>query len=142
MTTTPEAAPRRETGRMKQYLISFYQPDGPPPPPEVLAPPAIERAFREAYGRAVAVLVRVCGDIDTAEEAVQDAFVEALERWPATGVPPSPAGWIVTTARNRVVDRYRRESVRDERHAEAERRPARDERGAEGEGGPVGDDPT
>jgi RNA polymerase sigma-70 factor, ECF subfamily len=100
----------------------------------------IERAFREAYGRAVAVLVRVCGDIDTAEELVQDAFVEALERWPATGVPPSPAGWIVTTARNRAVDRWRRESVRDERHAEAERRLARDERIDDGEEGPMRDD--
>jgi RNA polymerase sigma-70 factor (ECF subfamily) len=89
----------------------------------------------------VAVLVRVCGDIDTAEEAVQDAFVEALERWPVTGVPPSPAGWIVTTARNRAVDRYRRESVRDERHAEAERRLARDERSDEWEEeGPMRDD--
>jgi len=89
----------------------------------------------------VAVLVRVCGDIDTAEEAVQDAFVEALERWPATGVPPSPAGWIVTTARNRAVDRWRRESVRDERHAEAERRLARDERiDDEVEEGPMRDD--
>jgi RNA polymerase sigma-70 factor (ECF subfamily) len=96
--------------------------------------------FREAYGRAVAVLVRVCGDIDTAEEAVQDAFVEALERWPATGVPPSPAGWIVTTARNRAVDRFRRESVRDVRHAEAERRLARDERNDELEEGPMRDD--
>ncbi|HEX7977521.1 MAG TPA: sigma-70 family RNA polymerase sigma factor [Gemmatimonadaceae bacterium] len=101
----------------------------------------MERAFREAYGRAVAVLVRVCGDIDTAEELVQDAFVEALERWPATGVPPSPAGWIVTTARNRAVDRYRRESVRDERHAEAERRLARnDEQLDEVEEGPMRDD--
>jgi len=88
----------------------------------------------------VAVLVRVCGDIDTAEEAVQDAFVEALERWPVTGVPPSPAGWIVTTARNRAVDRYRRESVRDERHAEAERRLARDEHSDELEEGPMRDD--
>jgi RNA polymerase sigma-70 factor (ECF subfamily) len=88
----------------------------------------------------VGVLVRVCGDIDTAEEAVQDAFVEALERWPATGVPPSPAGWIVTTARHRAVDRFRRESVRDERHAEAERRLARDERHDEGEEGPMRDD--
>ena len=88
----------------------------------------------------MAVLVRVCGDIDTAEEAVQDAFVEALERWPVTGVPPSPAGWIVTTARNRAVDRYRRESVRDERHAEAERRLARDERHDEREDGPMRDD--
>jgi RNA polymerase sigma-70 factor, ECF subfamily len=88
----------------------------------------------------VATLVRVCGDIDIAEEMVQDAFVEALERWPATGVPPSPAGWIVTTARNRAVDRHRRESVRDERHAEAERRLARDERSEEWEEGPMRDD--
>ena len=88
----------------------------------------------------MAVLVRVCGDIDTAEELVQDAFVEALERWPTTGVPPSPAGWIVTTARNRAVDRWRRESVRDERHAEAERRLAREERIDEGEEGPMRDD--
>ena len=64
---------------------------------------------------------------------MQDAFVDALERWPVTGVPPSPAGWIVTTARNRAVDRFRRESVRDERHAEAERRLARDERSDEWE---------
>ncbi len=88
----------------------------------------------------MAVLVRVCGDIDTAEELVQDAFVEALERWPVTGVPPSPAGWIVTTARNRAVDRYRRESVRDERHAEAERRLARDEHIDVEEEGPMRDD--
>jgi RNA polymerase sigma-70 factor (ECF subfamily) len=81
----------------------------------------VERVFREAYGRAVAVLVRACGDIDAAEEVVQDAFVAALERWPAAGVPPNPAGWIVTTARNRAVDRFRRESSRDERHAEAAR---------------------
>jgi RNA polymerase sigma-70 factor (ECF subfamily) len=67
----------------------------------------------------VSVLVRVCGDIDTAEEAVQDAFALALERWPHTGTPPSPAGWIITTARNRAVDRFRRESSRDERHAAA-----------------------
>ena len=75
--------------------------------------------FREEYGRAVSVLVRVCGDIDTAEEAVQDAFVAALERWPHTGVPPSPAGWIITTARNRAVDRFRRESSRDARQSAA-----------------------
>ena len=79
----------------------------------------IERVFREEYGRAVSVLVRVCGDIDAAEEAVQDAFVTALERWPHTGVPPSPAGWIITTARNRAVDRFRREASRGERHAAA-----------------------
>lgn len=84
-----------------------------------LASSEIERVFREEYGRAVAVLVRVCGDIDVAEEAVQDAFVAALDRWPSTGVPPSPAGWIITTARNRAVDRFRRESSRDERYADA-----------------------
>ena len=84
-----------------------------------LASSEIERVFREDYGRAVSVLVRVCGDIDAAEEAVQDAFAAALDRWPHTGVPPSPAGWIITTARNRAVDRFRRESSRDERHAAA-----------------------
>jgi RNA polymerase sigma-70 factor, ECF subfamily len=84
-----------------------------------LAASEIERVFRAEYGRAVAVLVRVCGDIDTAEEVVQDAFTTALERWPQTGVPPSPAGWIITTARNRAVDRFRREASRDERQAAA-----------------------
>jgi RNA polymerase sigma-70 factor (ECF subfamily) len=81
----------------------------------------VERIFREHYGRAVAVLVRLLGDIDAAEEAVQDAFVTAVRRWPADGIPPSPAGWIVTTARNRAIDRWRRESVRDDRHAAAAR---------------------
>ncbi|HKW09785.1 MAG TPA: sigma-70 family RNA polymerase sigma factor, partial [Gemmatimonadaceae bacterium] len=75
--------------------------------------------FREEHGRAVAVLIRLFGDIDVAEEAVQDAFLAALERWPSSGVPPSPAGWIITTARNRAIDRLRRESSRDDRHAQA-----------------------
>ncbi|MEU9271386.1 RNA polymerase sigma factor [Streptomyces sp. NPDC048251] len=79
----------------------------------------VEAVFRAEYGRAVAVLVRFLGDIDLAEEAVQDAFTTAVGRWPRTGVPPSPAGWIITTARNRAVDRLRRESTRDARHAEA-----------------------
>ena len=56
----------------------------------------IERVFREEYGRAVAVLARVFGDIDIAEEAVQEAFAAALARWPDTGLPPAPAGWIIT----------------------------------------------
>jgi RNA polymerase sigma-70 factor (ECF subfamily) len=80
---------------------------------------AVEQVFRAEYGRAVAVLVRVFGDIDIAEEAVQDAFVTAAEKWPAAGLPPSPAGWIITTARNRAVDRLRREATRDDRHARA-----------------------
>jgi RNA polymerase sigma-70 factor (ECF subfamily) len=79
----------------------------------------VERVFREEYGRAVAVLVRYVGDIDLAEDVVQDAFATAVQRWPTSGVPPSPAGWIITTARNRAIDRLRRESSRDERHAQA-----------------------
>ncbi|GAA3999330.1 RNA polymerase sigma factor [Streptomyces plumbiresistens] len=79
----------------------------------------IEAVFRAEYGRAVSVLVRFLGDIDLAEEAVQDAFTTAVQRWPETGVPPSPAGWIITTARNRAIDRLRREAGRDARHAEA-----------------------
>ncbi|MET0693660.1 MAG: RNA polymerase sigma factor [Propionibacteriaceae bacterium] len=79
----------------------------------------IERVFREEYGRAVAVLVRRFGDIDLAQEVVQDAFVAAVRRWPETGMPPSPAGWIITTARNRATDVIRHESLRDQRHADA-----------------------
>jgi RNA polymerase sigma-70 factor (ECF subfamily) len=79
----------------------------------------IERIFREEYGRAVAVLVRSFGDIDVAEEAVQDAFTVALQRWPADGTPPSPSGWIITTARNRAIDRLRREASRADRQAAA-----------------------
>src|SRR6185369_16297918 len=79
----------------------------------------VEAVFRREYGRCVATLIRFLGDIDVAEEAVQDAFTVAAERWPADGLPPNPGGWIVTTARNRAIDRLRRESVRDDRHAEA-----------------------
>jgi RNA polymerase sigma-70 factor (ECF subfamily) len=78
-----------------------------------------ERVFREEYGRAVAVLTRVFGDIDIAEDAVQDAFAEAAKRWPSAGLPPSPAGWIITTARNRAIDRLRREAARADKHAHA-----------------------
>lgn len=68
----------------------------------------VERAFREAHGQAVATLTRIFGDLTLAEDAVQDAFVTALRRWPSDGVPDNPAGWIVTTARNRAVDVVRR----------------------------------
>jgi RNA polymerase sigma-70 factor, ECF subfamily len=103
--------------------------------------PGIERVFREEYGRAVAVLTRVFGDIDTAEDAVQDAFAEAARRWPEAGLPPSPAGWIITTARNRAIDRLRREAARAGKHAQAALLHAHDEP-AEGAGGtgPVRDD--
>jgi RNA polymerase sigma-70 factor (ECF subfamily) len=92
----------------------------------------IERVFREEYGRAVAVLARVFGDIGIAEEAVQDAFTAAVQRWPSDGLPPSPAGWIITTARNRAIDRLRREASREDRHAQAALLHARDEPVEEG----------
>jgi RNA polymerase sigma-70 factor (ECF subfamily) len=79
----------------------------------------LERIFRAESGRAIATLVRVFGDIDVAEDAVQEAFVEATRRWPTAGLPPNPGAWITTTARNRAIDRLRRESTRDDRHAQA-----------------------
>ncbi|MFF1816055.1 RNA polymerase sigma factor [Kribbella sp. NPDC058245] len=79
----------------------------------------IAEVFRAEHGRAVAVLTRVFGDLEIAEDAVQDAFAAALEKWPETGVPPSPAGWIITTAKNRAIDRLRREDKRDDKHAQA-----------------------
>jgi RNA polymerase sigma-70 factor, ECF subfamily len=79
----------------------------------------ISRVFRREYGRAVAVLVRQLRDISLAEEAVQDAFTIALARWPDEGIPSAPAGWIITTARHRAIDRLRREASRDEREAVA-----------------------
>jgi RNA polymerase sigma-70 factor (ECF subfamily) len=69
---------------------------------------AVERVFRQAYGQAVATLIRLFGDITGAEDAVQDAFVLASDRWRRDGIPPNPAGWIVTTARNRAIDDLRR----------------------------------
>jgi RNA polymerase sigma-70 factor (ECF subfamily) len=79
----------------------------------------IERVFREEFGRAVSVLVRSFGDIDIAEEAVQEAFIVAAQRWPEAGLPPSPAGWIITTARRRAIDRLRSDVAREDRHAKA-----------------------
>ena len=102
-----------------------------------MSEPDVGAVFREHYGRSVAVLTRVLGDLDLAEEAVQDAFTTAAERWPADGVPPSPAGWIITTARNRAVDRLRRESRRGARETEAVRLAVPEEPIEEG---PVRDD--
>jgi len=100
----------------------------------------IERVYREEYGRAVAVLTRVFGDIDIAEDAVQDAFAEAARRWPPAGLPPSPAGWIITTARNRAIDRLRREAARDGKHAQAALLHAAGEPAEASGEGPVHDD--
>ncbi|MBA3905070.1 MAG: RNA polymerase sigma factor [Pseudonocardiales bacterium] len=82
-------------------------------------PDGVARVYRQEYGRCVATLVRVLGDIDLAEEAVQEAFAIALTRWPSTGLPPNPGAWITTTARNRAIDRLRREVSREDRHAQA-----------------------
>ncbi|MEV7404390.1 RNA polymerase sigma factor [Streptomyces sp. NPDC091267] len=111
-------------------------PTGGPDEPTVPAP-EIERLFRAEYGRCVAVLVGAFGDIGIAEEAVQEAFTTALDRWPATGLPPAPAGWIITTARNRAIDRLRREASRADRHAQAALLHAGD---GPAEEGPVQDD--
>ncbi|MDQ1393085.1 MAG: polymerase sigma-70 factor, subfamily [Acidimicrobiaceae bacterium] len=97
----------------------------------------VEHVFRVEFGRAVATLVRLFGDIDLAEEAVQHAFAVAVQRWPATGMPPNPGGWIVTTARNHALDRFRREASRDDRHRQAALVHHRDE---PKEAGPVPDD--
>jgi RNA polymerase sigma-70 factor (ECF subfamily) len=99
----------------------------------------IESVFRSEYGRCVATLIRLLGDIDVAEEAVQDAFAVALARWPQTGLPPNPGAWITTTARNRAIDRLRREASRHDRHAQAQL--LFQSRGADPEReGPVSDD--
>ena len=77
----------------------------------------VERVFREESGQAVATLIRVLGDFDLAVEAVQEAFLVAIQRWPATGVPDRPGAWIITTARNKAIDRLRRERGLAERRA-------------------------
>ena len=71
----------------------------------------VEQVFREEWGRAVAILTRVLGDLELAEDAVQDAFATALERWPRDGMPRNAGAWIVTAARNRAIDRIRRDQV-------------------------------
>jgi RNA polymerase sigma-70 factor (ECF subfamily) len=102
---------------------------------------AIGRIFREESGRSVAALIRVFGDIDVAEDAVQEAFAVALRTWPGDGLPPNPGGWITTTARNRAIDRLRRESRGRELLGEvAMLSPASDDPGMPEEVGPVQDD--
>ena len=73
----------------------------------------LDRVFREEHGRVVASLTRRLGDIDVAEEAAQEAYLIALQRWPEAGMPPNPGAWLTTTAYNRAIDRIRRESSRD-----------------------------
>jgi RNA polymerase sigma-70 factor, ECF subfamily len=80
---------------------------------------AVERVFREEYGRLIASLVRRFGDIDIAEEAAGEALVAALEKWQKSGVPANPGGWLTITAGHRAIDRIRREKQRDARHQAA-----------------------
>ncbi len=103
-----------------------------------LQPGEIDGYFRREYGRCVATLIRFLGDIDLAEEAVQEAFAVALDRWPVTGLPPNPGAWITTTARNRAIDQLRREASRHDRHAQAALLYGQDE--PPGPAGPVKDD--
>lgn len=110
------------------------------PPETDVTSAAIGAVFREEHGRAVAVLIRALGDIELAEDAVAEAFVVAVERWPVDGLPPSPAGWIITTARRRAIDRLRRESKREQRHTDAAVLLVRDEPATTGEEGPVRDE--
>ena len=98
---------------------------------------SIAEHFRAEYGRTVATLVRSFGDIDLAEEAVQEAFLVAVDRWPAAGLPPNPGAWITTTARNRAIDHLRREATRHDRHEQAA---FLQETGPEEQVGPVRDD--
>ena len=82
----------------------------PGPESALAARETVEQLFRRESGRAVATLIRVLGDFDLAEEAVQEAFAIALERWPRDGLPERPGAWISTTARNRAIDRLRRQA--------------------------------
>ncbi len=101
----------------------------------------VGRIFREESGRSVAALIRVFGDIDVAEDAVQDAFAVALRKWTGDGLPPNPGAWITTTARNRAIDRLRRESRGRELLSEAALlSPDNDDPGLPGKEGPVQDD--
>src|SRR2546425_4564402 len=101
----------------------------------------VSRIFREEYGRSVAALIRAFGDIDVAEDAVQEAFAVALRKWPGDGLPPNPGGWITTTARNRALDRLRRESRGRELLSEVTvLSPGNDDPGVPEEVGPVQDD--
>jgi RNA polymerase sigma-70 factor, ECF subfamily len=105
---------------------------------DAVDPALLERIFREEQGRVVATLIRQFGDIDGAEEAVQEAFLLAARHWPDKGVPPNPGGWILTTARHRAIDRLRRESSRHDRQVESRRLHDVDE--PPEETGPVRDD--
>jgi len=103
-------------------------------------PDPLATIFRREAGRCTATLIRVLGDVDLAEDAVAEAFAVAAERWPIDGVPPNPGGWITTTARNRAIDRLRRESTRTDRHVAAHRLYVEDREGVARDRDPEMDD--
>ncbi len=84
---------------------------------------AVESVFRDQYGRVTASLIGYFGDFDVAEEAIQDAFVTAIARWPRDGVPDNPAAWITQTAKRKAIDNLRREGVRKRKYAASPWRP-------------------
>jgi RNA polymerase sigma-70 factor (ECF subfamily) len=88
-------------------------------PAETAGHGAVESIVRAEHGRVLAGLIRRFGDIDLAEDALSDALVVALEKWPVDGTPPNPGGWLTTTAARKALDRIRREKVRDTKYAEA-----------------------
>ena len=106
----PDRRPRGRTGRGcgRDLTSAAHLVDSSPLTGTDVAHDIVDRVFREEQGRAVATLIRVTGDFDLAEEAVQDAFISALETWPQRGVPDNPGAWITTAARNRAIDRLRR----------------------------------
>src|SRR5216110_790334 len=117
-TSTPRSLGRRRPPQQSRSRSRSVRSDTYPRPDSVgdvdaarkLDEAEVGRIFREESGRSVATLIRIFGDIDVAEDAVQDAFAVALRKWPSEGLPPNPGGWITTTARRCAIDRLRRES--------------------------------
>jgi RNA polymerase sigma-70 factor, ECF subfamily len=91
---------------------------------------AVEDVYRAEFGKVVASIAGRFGDLDLAEDMAQEAFVEAVRRWPTEGMPPNPGGWLTVTARNKALDRLRRESTRQARHEEADMLSAQEDPGA------------
>src|SRR5438874_3622739 len=148
MTSTPRLfgrrRPQKQWGSPSKSARSARQ--SPDSVRDVDAAPKLDEAevgriFREESGRSVATLIRIFGDIDVAEDAVQEAFAVALRKWPIDGLPPNPGGWITTTARNRAIERLRRESRGRELLGEvAVLSPGNDDPGMPEEVGPVRDE--
>src|SRR5437660_2875544 len=148
-TSTPRSLGRRRPPQQSRSRSRSARSDMYPRPDSVgnvdtarkLDEAEVGRIFREESGRSVAALIRVFGDIDVAEDAVQDAFAVALRKWTGDGLPPNPGACVTATARNRAIDRLRRESRGRELLSEAALlSPGNDDPGSPGKEGPVQDD--